>query len=154
LAISRLHVQADGLNITELIQMIEAALNGVDLISAGIIFLTTVEIRTKRKKVIDAVNKLKSIAHIIDAPQLAKDPGIGSQRGAPTPHSPERHFDNYLLSRYLDYCIEMLSLTSKLGFLYVQDFPDAVASGAVNELQDLTSGLAQQIWQKMMLIRF
>ncbi len=47
----------------------------------------------------------------------------------------------------------MLSLVSKTGFLYVQHFHDPVATEAVNDLEDLCTGLARKIWQKIMVIR-
>ena len=46
----------------------------------------------------------------------------------------------------------MLSLTGKVAALYVQEFDDGVALQAVNEIEDLTSGLQQKIWQKMMIL--
>ena len=56
------------------------------------------------------------------------------------------------LGRYLDYCSEMLSLTGKVAALYVQDFEDDVAVQAVNEIEDLTTGLARKIWQKLTIV--
>jgi hypothetical protein len=56
------------------------------------------------------------------------------------------------LGRYLDYCSEMLSLVGKLAALYVQKFDDPVALAAVNEVEDLTTGLSRKIWQKIMII--
>lgn len=52
----------------------------------------------------------------------------------------------YELGRYLDYCSEMLSLVSKIAFLYVQDFDDTEASESVNNLETLTTGLSQKVW--------
>lgn len=46
----------------------------------------------------------------------------------------------------------MLSLASKIGFLYVQDYHDSVATEAVNDLEDLANGLSRKIWQKIMTI--
>jgi hypothetical protein len=56
------------------------------------------------------------------------------------------------LARYLDYCSEMLSLTSKLAVLYVQRLDDAAVLGAVNDVQELTSGLSNKIWQKIVIL--
>lgn len=46
----------------------------------------------------------------------------------------------------------MLALISKLAVLYVQDFPDSTAVTVVDDIEDLTTGLARKIWQKIMLI--
>jgi hypothetical protein len=153
LTIAHFKISADGLNISDVIQMVESGMNGLLLIGAGVVFLVTYETRIKRQRVINAVNKLKCIAHIIDAHQLTKDPDTVSSISVPTQHSPMRSLDSYSLGRYLDYCTEMLSLTSKLGFLYIQGFPDPVASSAVDELEGLTTGLSRKIWQKIMILR-
>jgi len=46
----------------------------------------------------------------------------------------------------------MLSLTGKVAALYVQNFEDSVALQAVNEIEDLTTGLARKIWQKLTIV--
>ena len=56
------------------------------------------------------------------------------------------------LGRYFDYCSELLSLIAKIGAVYVQDFTDAVALGAVDEVENLTTGLSRKIWQKIMVL--
>ncbi len=152
-SVTAIHVKTDGLNVAELIQMAGAALDGLALIGAGILFLVTIENRTKRQRVIHAVNHLRCIAHIIDMHQLSKDPEPFADGGSPTPYSPSQQLTAHELARYLDYCAEMLSLVSKAGFLYVQHFHDPVATEAVNDLEDLCTGLARKIWQKIMVIR-
>jgi hypothetical protein len=56
------------------------------------------------------------------------------------------------LSRYLDYCSEMLSLTGKVAALYVQTFEDSVAVSAVNDIENLTTDMSRKIWQKLMVL--
>lgn len=46
----------------------------------------------------------------------------------------------------------MLSPVSKTAFLYVQDYHDPVAAEAVNDLEDLTSGLSGKMWQKITML--
>ena len=65
---------------------------------------------------------------------------------------PPRLLTRFELSRSLDYCSEMLSLTGKVAALYIQDFDDEVALAAVNEVEDLTTGLSRKIWQKLMIL--
>ena len=69
-----------------------------------------------------------------------------------TDSSPTRRMTQFELGRYLDYCSEMLSLTGKVAALYVQQFDDGVALQAVNEIEDLTTGLSRKIWQKLMIV--
>jgi hypothetical protein len=56
------------------------------------------------------------------------------------------------LSRYLDYCAEMLSLIAKLAALYAGRMQDREVVAAVNEVEELTSNLGRKIWQKIMII--
>ena len=46
----------------------------------------------------------------------------------------------------------MLSLIGKVAALYAQRFNDPVALSAVDEIEDLTTGLSRKIWQKIMII--
>ena len=39
-----------------------------------------------------------------------------------------------------------------MAALYIQDFDDEVALAAVNEVEDLTTGLSRKIWQKLMIL--
>jgi hypothetical protein len=137
----------------DFVQMTEAALNELVLIGAGVIFLVTFEKRRKRNRVVKATNRLRCLAHIIDTHQLTKDPDRTSKISVPTEHSPKDTLNHYELGRYLDYCSEMLSLTGKLAFLYVQDFDDPPANSAVNDLENLTTAMSRKIWQKIMILR-
>ena len=56
------------------------------------------------------------------------------------------------LGRYLDFCSELLSLTSKVAATLVQDFDDAVVLAGVNEVEELTTGLSGKIWQKITIL--
>lgn len=146
-----LKITLTGMNAADFFQMIDAGFNSIVLLGVAGVFLTTFETRRKRKRVVNSVNKLKCIAHIVDAHQLTKDPQIMTDKQ--TENSPERKLSEYELGRYLDYCSEMLSVTSKIAFLYVQNFDDPVANQAVNDLEALTTGLSQKIWQKITLIQ-
>jgi len=56
------------------------------------------------------------------------------------------------LTRYLNYCSEMLSLTNKLAAVYAQHLPDSVVIDAVNDIETLTTNLSGKIWQKITII--
>lgn len=141
------------LDILDLVQIGEAAINDVVLIGAAIYFLVRLETRIKRKKALRALHELRSAAHIIDMHQLTKDPERLLNRGPAMPHSPKSTMSAFELSRYLDYCSEMLSLTGKLAALYVQSFDDEVVLASVNELESLCTGLGRKIWQKIMILQ-
>ena len=83
---------------------------------------------------------------------LTKDPERLMSHPAPTMSSPARTMTRSELGRYLDYCSELLSLTSKIAALFVERFDDPVTLGAVNEIESLTAGLSRKIWQKISML--
>ena len=139
-----------GFEVVGLVQGLEAALNITILLGAAALFLATVEVRIKRKRALKAIHELRALAHVIDMHQLTKDPE--RLRATKTASSPKRTLSGSELIRYLDYCSEMLSLIGKIAALYVQKFDDPVALVAVNEVEELTTGLSRKIWQKIMIL--
>ena len=152
LTLTRLQPPAGGFEIGQFIQVLEAGINDLVLIGAAIFFLGTLEGRIKRRRALRALHELRSIAHIIDMHQLTKDPERTTGQAPATESSPTKRMTPLQLGRYLDYCSEMLSLTGKVAALYVQQFDDSVALQAVNEIEDLTTGLSSKIWQKLMIL--
>ncbi len=147
-----LDVSLDLSNLGDLIQLIEASLNEVVLIGLAILFLATWERRIKRQRVLRALGELRSIAHVVDMHQLAKDPELVVGKGEETHDVELDAMDRSDLARYLDYCSEVLALTSKVAALYLEAFEDSVVIGAVNEVENLVSGLSRKIWQKIMIL--
>ena len=76
--------------------------------------------------------------------QLAKDQAIGEFREQTTPEKMES---------YLHACIALLALLSKIGQLYVEHFPDTVATQAVNEFEMIATGLSNKIWMKILSLQ-
>lgn len=142
----------NGFDLVVLVQASEAGLNVFILVSAAILFMVTAETRIKRRRALKAIHELRALAHVIDMHQLTKDPERLLARRLETPSSPKQNLTASELGRYLNYCSEMLSLIGKLAALYVQKFDDPVALNAVNEVEDLTTGLSRKIWQKIMII--
>jgi hypothetical protein len=105
----------------------------------------TLETRWKRWRAVKAVHELRALAHIIDMHQLGKDPetatrggdGVGTIDG---------------MRQYLHQCTLLLAILSKIGQLYVQDFPDGTTLAAVDQFENLATGLSQKIWQKLMIL--
>jgi len=152
-AVNDVDISTEGFGFADVVQLGDSALNNLVLIGAAIVFLVSIETRAKRKRVVKCVSRLRSIAHLIDAHQLTKDPNVGVGDSGNTLHSPKRNLTPYELNRYLDYCSEMLSLVGKIGFLYVQNFDDPVAVKSVNDLEALATALSRKVWQKIMLCR-
>lgn len=138
--------------LVNIMTLLEALINDVVLLGAAIFFLVTIEVRVKRKRALERLNELRVIAHVIDMHQLTKDPNVLGNSDMNTRHSPKRVLTQYELERYLDYCSELMSLISKVAILYAQSLPDEVIVHAVNEVEELTSGLSRKIYQKLMIL--
>lgn len=140
-------------NLADLAQGIDAGVNEAILLSAAIYFLVTFERRLKRNEALKALHELRSMAHIIDMHQLTKDPEVIAGEWEPTSASPDyAKMTAFELERYLDYCSEMLAVLSKVAAFYVQKFQDDTVLRAVDEVENLASGLSRKIWQKITIL--
>jgi hypothetical protein len=133
-----------------LLQFFEATKGSIAVLSATAIFLITLETRLKRRRALRAMHELRAVAHIIDMHQLNKGPDLGHAiepvdvEGIP--------MDAQGMRRYLRFCTELLAVISKIGQVYVQDFPDPAAQVAVDNFESLATGLSSKIWQKLMML--
>lgn len=152
--LTNLSMPRGGFDAVGFVQLSEAGMNILILVGATILFLITVETRIKRARALKAIHELRALAHVIDMHQLTKSPDRILIKGEKTPSSPKQSLSAFELVRYLDYCSEMLSLTGKIAALYVQKFDDSVALAAVEEVEELTTGLTRKIWQKIMILNF
>ena len=147
-AVVRIRVNAGAGSWAELAQGLEASVSNIVFFGVAIFFLLSLESRAKRRIALRGLNELRSIAHVIDMHQLAKDP--------PTMRRPdsmrEATMSQIEMAQYLDYCSELLAVTSKLAALHIQAFSDPVVADSVNGIQALTLGLSGKIWQKIMIL--
>jgi hypothetical protein len=150
--IPRLEVREGPLSWTELAQGFEAFINDLVFGGIAIFFLATMETRMKRRKILASLHDLRSLAHVIDMHQLTKDPQRFTDDHDDTESSPHHPLKLFQLTRYLDYCSEMLSLVGKLAALYSKDTGDGVVLSAVDEVETLTNSLSRKIWQKIMIV--
>lgn len=153
--VSRINLTISTLGLNDFVQLVEASVNDLLLIGAAIFFLTTIETRIKRNRALEALHSLRAVAHVIDMHQLTKDPSrlTGYGKVIKTPSSPQPNLTVFELTRYLDYCSEMLSLTGKIAALYAQNLPDALVLDTVNDIETLTTGLSRKIWQKIIILQ-
>jgi hypothetical protein len=134
------------------VQALDAAAHLMLLTAGAILGLVTLERRLKRRRALAALHELRSIVHVIDMHQLTKDPSKFIV-GASTPSSPPLELNEFEMTRYLDYCSEMLSLTSKLAVLFGQVLDDQVVGDVVSDIERVSSGLSQKMWQKIMILQ-
>jgi hypothetical protein len=156
-ATREIHLDMKNLTLNDLVQTVEAATNELALIGAAVYFLTRYEKTIKRHRILQSVNDLRCLVHLIDLHQLTKDPYVYRYQGELKANkstkkddpTPERLLSPLELNRYLDYCTEMLSLTTKVAFLYIQNFDDEICTETINDLEALSGGMSQKIWQKI-----
>jgi hypothetical protein len=134
------------------IQAFDASIGSVVFMGAAMLFLVSWENRIKRHRALKAIHELRALAHIVDMHQLTKDPENYFGRGRRPMSTPKRDMTPFELNRYFDYCNDFLALVSKIAALYVQDFQDPVLLDAVDDVEDLTSGLSRKIFQKISLL--
>jgi hypothetical protein len=137
--------------LNRLLQFLKESAGVAAYLAAIAVFFVTLEVRLKRRRALRAVHELRAMAHLIDMHQLNKDPeraGLpdGARMESGRPMTVEE------IGRYLHYCTGLLSIVSKIGQLYVQDFPDATAQAAVDQFENLATGLSGKIWQKIMIL--
>lgn len=138
-------------NVVDIVAALEAGTNEMVMIGLGIFFLVSLETRIKRGRAIRAIHEVRSMAHVIDMHQLTKDPAYYRKYPGATKSSPHRQLTLFELIRYLDYCSELLSMTSKIAALYVQRFNDATVLSAVSDVETLCMSLSGKIWQKLQI---
>ena len=137
---------------TNFIQALDASIGSVVFMGAAILFFVSWENRLKRQRALKAVHELRAMAHIVDMHQLTKDPENYFGRATRPAKPPKREMTPFELNRYFDYCSDSLALISKIAALYVQGFQDPVLLDAVDDVEDLTSGLSRKIWQKIIIL--
>jgi hypothetical protein len=125
----------------------EALLNEIVMIGAAFYFLGNFENNIKQKRSLKLLHELSVVIHVIDMLQLTKDPTTISNQS--TPNSPDRNYNKYELIRYLDYCSEALSLTSKIAACYGINSNNHVVLDSINNIEILCSSISSKIWQKI-----
>jgi hypothetical protein len=134
-----------------LVQFFDASKGNIAVLSAIAVFLVTLETRLKRRRALQAMHELRAVAHIIDMHQLSKGPDRLGRAIEPV-DSGGIQLDNEGMRRYLRFCTVLLAVISKVGQVYVQDFPDPAAQLAVDNFESLATGLSSKIWQKLMIL--
>ncbi|MCC6726226.1 MAG: hypothetical protein IT258_17090 [Saprospiraceae bacterium] len=146
------YIPAGESGLMEILQGAESAINEVIFLALAILFFATLENRIKRKAALNSLHRLRSIAHVVDMHQLTKDPASLLADSQKTASSPELKMTPYQLTRYLDYCSELLAINSKLAALHIQQFQDAEVQKTVDEVESLSHELSNKIWQKIMML--
>jgi len=135
----------------EWLQYVESGVNDVVFAALAIYFLISVPNRIRRRRVLETLQRLRSLAHIVDMHQMTKDPDelLPRHEGGRTPTGVMNRVD---FARYLDYCSALLTLTSKAAALCAEESTDPIVLDTVSEIENLTTGMSRKIWQKISLL--
>jgi len=125
-----------------------------NLVYAGlaVIFLWVLPSHLERSRLLGELHRLRSLAHVIDMHQLTKDPERFADAYHPTPHSVNVGLTAIDMATYLDYCSELLSLVAKTAAVYAERSTDPAVLATISDIENLTSGMARKIWQKLSLL--
>lgn len=134
-----------------LLEFLDAAKGSAAVLTAFAVFLVTLEVRLKRRRALQAIHELRAMAHLIDMHQLTKDPDRLNDPSEPLDVA-GKPMSSGDVDRYLHFCTELLAIISKIGQIYVQGFPDSAAQNAVDQFENLTTGLSSKIWQKLTIL--
>jgi len=130
---------------------IESGVNDVVFAGVAIFFLVTAPARIQRRRTLETLHRLRSLAHIVDMHQMAKSPDELLPRRK-SREAPEDAMTRVELGRCYDYCSELLTIVSKAAALCAEQSTDAVVLDTVSEIEDLTTGMSRKIWQKISLL--
>ena len=150
LAAVDLFAERDVLGPLDVLPLLETIIN--DLVFGGIavFFLLRIPERMERARVLRILHRLRSLAHVIDMHQLTKVPER-LERGSREDGGLD--LDRAELTRYLDFCTEMLSLVGKSAALFAEHTTDGDVLDAVEGIEALTSDMARKVWQKIGIIQ-
>ncbi|MCA9758604.1 MAG: hypothetical protein KDA27_22600 [Candidatus Eisenbacteria bacterium] len=140
-------------SIPDLLQGVDAAVNEIILLGLALVFMTSMETRFKRRQSLSILHRLRGLAHVVDMHQLTKDPEFSLRPDNSASETEKPPLDRFQLERYLDYCSEMLALTSKLAALHLTATQDPVVLSVINEIEALVTGLTRKIWQKIIILQ-
>lgn len=139
----------------DLAQSLDSAFQLMLVLGAGAWFLLSIGTKVQRRSLLKALQELNALAQVIDLVQLDKDPDrlhfSTEQRTAKSPTLGKAN-TAFLLSRYLDYCSELLSVLGKVACLYRDRISDEVVLSRLGDFDRLSNQLRANIGSKMGLI--
>ncbi len=125
------------------------------VVGGGSVVVQQWEQDRKRRAMVAALRDLRNLLDVIDLHQLTKDPGMATGGGfGRVPSSPIRQMSTFELSRYLSYCSEATTLTTKLATLYSQHSTDPIVLDAVDRISAHAQGVARGIQVKLQTLAF
>ncbi|MFT4296648.1 MAG: hypothetical protein QM582_14675 [Micropruina sp.] len=134
------------------LSVFESLVNDAIFAGVAIYFLWALPERLQRHGDLATLQRLRSLAHVVDMHQLTKDP----ERLRPDFHTTTAtvplRMTSIELANYLDYCSELLSMVGKTAALFGEDTDDRTTLSTIAGIEDLTNQLSVKIWTKISLL--
>ena len=134
------------------VQLVESAINDLVFAAIALYFLYALPGRIVRGRLLELLHRLRSLAHIVDMHQLTKDPERLRPDFVATEESVRPGLTRAEMEHYLDYCSELLACVGKVAALCAEESQDAVVLATVTGIENLTTDMSRQIWQKISLL--
>lgn len=134
------------------LSVFESLVNDAVFAGIAIYFMWALPERLQRHGDLATLQRLRSVAHVIDMHQLTKDPERLRADFEQTRASVPLNLTAIELSNYLDYCSELLSLVGKTAALFGEHTDDRTTLSTIAGIEELTNGLSRKIWAKISLL--
>lgn len=134
----------------DMLPLLETIINDLVFGAIAVFFLLRIPERMERARVLRILHRLRSLAHVIDMHQLTKVP---ERLERDSRADGGLDLDRTEVTRYLEFCTEMLSLVDKSAALYAEHTTDGDVLDAVEGIEALTSDMARKVWQKIGIIQ-
>ncbi|MGC3993709.1 MAG: hypothetical protein QM779_06340 [Propionicimonas sp.] len=130
----------------------ETIVNDIVYVGIAVVFVWLLPAHLERRRILGELHRLRSLAHVIDMHQLTKDPERFASAFRPTAQTVEVGLSPIDMASYLDYCSELLALVAKTAAVYAERTTDPAVLATISDIENLTSGMARKIWQKLGLL--
>lgn len=145
--------RTDGIDVLPtFLQALDSTITTFAATVAGFFTMRSISQAHTRKRALEALETLRSFAHVTDMLQLNKSPARILFPTDPTASSPVRETDVATLGAYLAYCGELAALISKIAALHGRWIPDATVISTIDDIEDRCSELEMKIGQKLILL--
>ncbi len=134
------------------LSVFESLVNDAVFAGIAIYFLWALPERLQRHGDLATLQRLRSVAHVVDMHQLTKDPERLRSDFAVTSESVALGMSAIELANYLDYCSELLSMVGKTAALFGEHTDDRTTLATIAGIEDLTNNLSGKIWTKISLL--